>query len=219
MKKKDQTKEYILKTALKLFQKKGFEKTTMRDIAEKADLALGAAYYYFGSKEEIVLEFYERTQIRIHDEIQGNWKPKEEFSELLQDYFLLQIKSLEEYKGLLHVIANQFGSKNNSLSPFGKDTGRIRERTLDIHKAILIRTKCLKDKSKLDSVAFLLWLILMSLILFWIYDNSKNSSRTKQLIRIYSALLENLAKSEKIPLLKKFTNPIFEITELFQGLT
>ena len=36
------------------FRERGFEQTTMRDIAGRAGVSLGAAYYYFASKEAIV---------------------------------------------------------------------------------------------------------------------------------------------------------------------
>ena len=45
-----------------LFREKGFEPTTMRDIAAKAGVALGGAYYYFSSKDAIVLAFYSEMQ-------------------------------------------------------------------------------------------------------------------------------------------------------------
>ena len=47
---------------MELFREKGFEATTMRDIAAKAGVALGGAYYYFSSKDAIVLAFYREMQ-------------------------------------------------------------------------------------------------------------------------------------------------------------
>ncbi|PYT48006.1 MAG: TetR family transcriptional regulator, partial [Acidobacteria bacterium] len=46
----EKTRELILQTALRLFRGCGFEITTMRDIARAAEVATGAAYYYFPSK-------------------------------------------------------------------------------------------------------------------------------------------------------------------------
>ncbi|MBW2465654.1 MAG: helix-turn-helix transcriptional regulator, partial [Deltaproteobacteria bacterium] len=39
----------ILETALSCFRDKGFDETTMRDIAREAGISLGAAYHYFPS--------------------------------------------------------------------------------------------------------------------------------------------------------------------------
>src|SRR5512140_1770548 len=61
-KKRELTREKILASALALFRRRGFEKTTMRDVARAAKVALGAAYYYFPSKEALVLAYYHETQ-------------------------------------------------------------------------------------------------------------------------------------------------------------
>ena len=60
----DQTQALILETALTMFRERGYEQTTMRAIAEKADVSLGNAYYYFRSKEHLIQAFYQR----MHDE-------------------------------------------------------------------------------------------------------------------------------------------------------
>src|SRR5436305_5530695 len=59
--KAEETRERILDAALQLFRQRGFDETTMRDIAAEAGVATGAAYYYFRSKEEMVMAFYVRT--------------------------------------------------------------------------------------------------------------------------------------------------------------
>src|SRR6267154_2884607 len=58
----EETRRQILDTALTLFRERGFEDTTMRDIAGRAGLSLGAAYYYFNSKEAIVGAYYDYVQ-------------------------------------------------------------------------------------------------------------------------------------------------------------
>ena len=55
--KSDETRARILTAAMELFRERGFESTTMREIAGKAAVATGAAYYYFDSKDAIVRDF------------------------------------------------------------------------------------------------------------------------------------------------------------------
>ena len=55
------TERRILDAALEMFRAKGFEEATMRDIASAAGVATGAAYYYYPSKDAIVLAFYQRS--------------------------------------------------------------------------------------------------------------------------------------------------------------
>src|SRR5918911_4750515 len=56
-----QTRALILETALELFREQGYERTTMRAIAERGGVALGNAYYYFRSKEHLIQAFYARS--------------------------------------------------------------------------------------------------------------------------------------------------------------
>lgn len=61
IKKSEVTRARILDAALDLFRRHGFEETTMRGIAAAAGVSLGSAYYYFQSKEDLVMVFYERA--------------------------------------------------------------------------------------------------------------------------------------------------------------
>ena len=63
--KSEVTRRKILDRALELFRKRGVEDTTMRDVAVAAGLSLGAAYYYFPSKEALVFAFYADNQAEM----------------------------------------------------------------------------------------------------------------------------------------------------------
>src|SRR5690348_1356202 len=58
----EQTRRLIFETALALFREKGFDATTMQEVAERAGVAKSAAYYYFPSKEAIIQAYYEAVQ-------------------------------------------------------------------------------------------------------------------------------------------------------------
>lgn len=48
------TKDKIISTALQLFMEKGYEKTSMQDIANHLGMSKGGIYHHFKSKEEII---------------------------------------------------------------------------------------------------------------------------------------------------------------------
>jgi AcrR family transcriptional regulator len=48
------TKAEILAVALELFAEKGYDATSLRELAERLDITKAALYYHFSSKEEIV---------------------------------------------------------------------------------------------------------------------------------------------------------------------
>jgi AcrR family transcriptional regulator len=53
--KKQQTRDRIAREALQLFAKRGYDETTLADIAAAADVAPRTIFAYFDSKEDIVL--------------------------------------------------------------------------------------------------------------------------------------------------------------------
>jgi AcrR family transcriptional regulator len=70
--KAEETRARILAAALGLFRERGFDETTMRDIASAAEVAIGAACYYFESKEALVMAFYgEASQTTMHEQIEA----------------------------------------------------------------------------------------------------------------------------------------------------
>ena len=46
-------KEHIIKNAIELFAEKGFEGTSIRELAAKANVNVAMVNYYFGSKEKL----------------------------------------------------------------------------------------------------------------------------------------------------------------------
>jgi len=65
-KKKSERKDRIFSAAVELFNEKGFSKTSMQDIADKADLAVGTLYNYFPSKNDLLLDIMqEKMELTI----------------------------------------------------------------------------------------------------------------------------------------------------------
>ncbi|RCW88008.1 TetR family transcriptional regulator [Halanaerobium sp. DL-01] len=59
-KKSIERRNVIMEEAEKLFVEKGFEKTTVKDIADKSGVAKGTFYYYFDTKEDIITALLEK---------------------------------------------------------------------------------------------------------------------------------------------------------------
>ncbi|NBM17178.1 TetR/AcrR family transcriptional regulator [Streptomyces sp. GC420] len=53
------TRQRIQDVALELFSQQGYEKTSLREIAEHLDVTKAALYYHFKTKEDIVISLFE----------------------------------------------------------------------------------------------------------------------------------------------------------------
>ncbi|MGW7417735.1 TetR/AcrR family transcriptional regulator [Streptomyces sp. NPDC054863] len=53
------TRQRIQDVALELFAEQGYEKTSLREIAEKLDVTKAALYYHFKTKEDILISLFE----------------------------------------------------------------------------------------------------------------------------------------------------------------
>jgi AcrR family transcriptional regulator len=60
---KASTRERILDIALELFVDQGYDKTSLRDIAERLGTTKAALYYHFERKEDILLELHLRLHV------------------------------------------------------------------------------------------------------------------------------------------------------------
>jgi AcrR family transcriptional regulator len=57
--KKEETRENIIDCAVGFFKEKGFQETSMEEIAEKSDVSKGTLYNYFQDKESILVGYFQ----------------------------------------------------------------------------------------------------------------------------------------------------------------
>lgn len=70
------TRQRIQDVALELFAEQGYEKTSLREIAERLDVTKAALYYHFKTKEEIIVSLFEDLTQPIQDLIEwGRQQP------------------------------------------------------------------------------------------------------------------------------------------------
>ena len=70
--KKERTRKKILRVALELFSKKGFYRTTTKEISARVGIAEGTLFNYFETKEDLALYFFEEELAALIEWFQGN---------------------------------------------------------------------------------------------------------------------------------------------------
>ncbi|WP_242935203.1 TetR/AcrR family transcriptional regulator [Leptospira kobayashii] len=215
--KSKKTKELIYNTAISLFQKDGYEKTTMRSISSQAGVSLGSAYYYFESKEDIVLQFYYFSQEDAKVQSEEFNKSTNDFKKRFKNIILYKIDSFAKYKNFVSVLAKNAGDPNHSISPFSEETKQIREDAIQIIREAL-ESSNLKLKGEIVSLLpELLWLYQLGIVYFWISDSSKSSQRTKLIVDESLDMVFKLIQISKFPFFKTVIGSILKLYRLVKG--
>jgi len=175
--KRDATRRKLLARALKLFQQRGVEATTMRDIAKAAGLSLGATYYHFPSKDALVFAFYEDTQTEL--ELVA-LTARGDLRERLGALFHAKLRQVRPYRKMLASIVPRLIDPGDPVSAFSAPSHEVRARSIQIFERALETTKLPRDARALAANA--LWLGLCAALLLYIHDASPDEARTHGLV-------------------------------------
>ncbi len=109
---KEERKIQIIKTACKLFAKKGYYNTTMPDIAKELGMSVGNLYNYFESKEELAKEIMLTVSRWVAERLRSineeNIPVKEKIREFVKSFFEIALREPELVEYFLRVfLANR----------------------------------------------------------------------------------------------------------------
>lgn len=213
----EDTRRKIYDQAMELFREKGFEETTMRDIAAKAGVALGGAYYYFSSKDAIVLAFYREMQETSNEPVLGALAGQKKLRDRIRRVVEQRLQLLEPNRKFCAALFRHAPDSADPLSPFSEESKPIREGAIE-HMRIAVEGSDMKIPADLQPrLPYLLWLYQMALIMFWLYDHSPNQERTYKLLDKSLGLLTNLLRLSGLPLMKPLRKAVLELVETASG--
>ena len=198
----EQTRTLILNAALDLLAERGYEKTTMRAIAEKAGVSLGNAYHYFKSKEHLIQAFYHRTHQEHLAASVPIFERESSLKGRLLDVLRLKIKTLEPYHEFAGVLFKTAADPHSPLNPFGQDAAPVRRDSIQLFETLVADAKTHLPAELKAELPYLLWLYHMGIILFWIHDKSPKHARTYYVIDRTVDLLDRLITLASNPLMR-----------------
>jgi AcrR family transcriptional regulator len=198
----EQTRSLILSTALDLLAERGYEKTTMRAIAEKADLSLGNAYHYFKSKEHLIQAFYQRTHEQHLAATLPVFEREKNLKPRLLEMLRLKIETLEPYHEFAGVLFKTAADPHSPLNPFGHDAAPVRRDSIELFERLVADAKTRLPSDLKAELPYLLWLYHMGIILFWIHDMSPKRARTYYVLDRTVDLIDRLITLASNPLMR-----------------
>ena len=214
--KSEATRRRILDAALGVFRERGFDSATMREIASAAGVAVGAAYYYFDSKDALVMAFYEQAQQEMAPELDRILAGSRTLEQRLRGIVGQKMEYFAPNRALVSALSAHIDPEH-PLSPFSSATAPIRDRDISFFARAVDDSKLRLPATILPYVPRLLWLYQMGVLLYWVYDRSPKQAKTQLLFNKSLAMLLALFKVAAIPVLRPFLRPAGELLQTIYG--
>jgi AcrR family transcriptional regulator len=205
----EQTQRHIFDCALELFREKGFDATTMQDVASRADVAKSAAYYYFPSKEAIIQAYYEVVQTEQERLCAEVFEHSKDLKTRLAAAMHSKFSLAKDDRRLLGVVFRYTGEPEHPLSCLGRGTTEIRRRATAVFRQAIAVERLPKDLEQLLPLA--LWSLQMGLLVMFLYDTSAEQTRTRKLADGSLALTLKLMTLAKLPVLKPVRTKVLDL--------
>ena len=215
--KAEETGRKILDSALDLFREKGFDATTMRDIAQKAEVATGAAYYYYPSKDAIVTDFYRRSCAEMQPGIVAALEHAKGLETRLRALITAKLEYFAPNRAVLRSLLHNGADPLHPLSPFSPDTAAIREIDIEWFRRILVDCGMRIPRDLEPRLPGVLWFLQMGIIFFWVIDESPRQARSTRLVELASKSAAFLLRVAGLPLMRPMRKTALEIIALVAG--
>jgi AcrR family transcriptional regulator len=215
--KAEETGSRILDAALDLFRQEGFESATMRDIAQKAGVATGAAYYYYPSKDAIVMDFYQRACSEMQPKIDAALERSRGLEDRLRELIRVKLVHFAPNRGVLRALLRNGADPKHPLSPFSPETKDIRDIDIAWFARILVDCGIRIPRDLEPELPGVLWFFQMGVIYFWVIDESPKQARTEKLLELASKNVATLVRLSSLPLMRPVRRLALELVETVKG--
>jgi AcrR family transcriptional regulator len=186
----DLARQRILESALLLFGSKGYEQTTMREIAAAAGYSPGLTYRYFESKEELVLGLYRNLCAELED--YAHTLPAGSLPERFHPMVATHLELMTPYREALAALFGTALNPRSHVGVFSEGTADIRRRARKTYVEIILGATDPPKKSQCEDLATLLYGIHLALVLFWLIDESQDAHRSYLLLAFVRDMLKLL---------------------------
>jgi AcrR family transcriptional regulator len=214
--KAEETRERILDAALRLFRERGFEQTTMRDVAAEAGVATGAAYYYYRSKQDLVMAFYLRADEESREAFTTAIASSKDLKKRLRGIIDAKFEQFAEHRSLLTTLLKSGVDPRDPLSPFGEETKQVRDDSIAWYERALAGSDVSMPKDVAPHLPRLLWMYHMGLIYHWLVDTTPNQRRTATIVDATLDLVVQLLRVSSLPFMGPLRKRALKVLRAFE---
>lgn len=177
---KEANRERIVHAALALFQSKGFEATTTKEIARTAGIAEGTVFNYFRTKDDIALHFFEMEVERAIETVRTT--PRLRKAPLEEKLFALvesQLGYLAPYESFIGSAFLEALKPSSPLGVFSHKANALRHRYIGFVQDLLEESLPKRNLSPISWWApDAFWVFYLVILLYWLNDASPRKQNT-----------------------------------------
>jgi AcrR family transcriptional regulator len=192
------TRERILGAALALFAERGYEATTMRDVAREAGASLGLAYRYFASKEEFALALYmrlaEESEEWAREGLAGGT-----IAERFEWAMVAKLDQVSPHRGPLAALLTRALDPNSPISALGEGTSAVREKMGGVFLEVVRGASDAPREKQARELGKVLYSLHLAILLSWFHDRTPGARATRDLVGSAREALRYLRPALRLP--------------------
>ncbi len=194
--KKEKKRQKILASAIRVFAKKGFYKTRIKEIAKMASVADGTIYLYFKNKDDILISIFDDRIDKMNEKMEEISERELNSSDKIRQIIELQLGNLRGHRDLAEVITINLRQSNRFLKQYAAPRFN---RYLDIMAQII---KEGQDKGEFTTdfpprvLATSLFGALDGLMLTWVLGSRKHQRLMRAGTHVADMMLHGLLPRE-----------------------
>ena len=194
-------RERLYATAMQLIATRGYEATTLREVAKEAGVSVGLLYRYFPSKQAVVLALYDELSSAYAREAAdlppGPWR----------DRFMLALRRslevLEPHRLALRALTPVLvGDPEEGI--FSQTTAFSRLRVQQVFEQAVAGARDVPKAPLAGALGRLLYLVHLAVLLWWLLDKSAHQRATAALVSLTGQLLPSAALALRLPPVRRF---------------
>lgn len=137
----EEKKQTIREAAIKEFARVPFEKASINQIIQNADISRGSFYTYFADKQDVVSFIFEDSKVQMNRLCSESLEESGgDYFKMLKDLFESFVEKLQETKDMLDMVRNIFSYQENAnVMGFGSAPDSMMEDGEDLGMNLLLR--------------------------------------------------------------------------------
>lgn len=196
---KEETRLKLIASAVEIISEKGFRATTMKAIAQKAEVGIATIYNYFPNKDKILYAYFEEKYLSLDEQLESIEGFDEfELNEQIQTLIETLLENFLEDREFVEEAA--YLAIFSPLTSFN-DSRQSRDIFLDIAKNIWNK-QLEKSNSPTpitqDWMLLMFWEYYLGIVAYWLKDESPSFNHTTQLIDKTSEIIKMTLENDFI---------------------